>query len=83
MTQMDNISVTSHLKVDTRTRVTAFPGRARPFVSLRIEGDAVEIALLCSLGSADALRTLATAASEAAATLDALTADAAEGVGHE
>ncbi|KAA6218802.1 hypothetical protein [Streptomyces filamentosus] len=75
---MDNISVTGHLKPDTRTRVTSFPGHARPFVSLRIEGDAVEIALLCSPGSADALRALATAAAEAAATLDALTTDAEE-----
>lgn len=83
MTDVDTISVNSHLKPDTRTRITSFPGRSRPFVSLRIEGDAIEVVLLCSLGSADALRTLATAATEAAATLDALTADAAEETGRE
>ncbi|MFJ5709650.1 hypothetical protein [Streptomyces sp. NPDC093105] len=80
---MDSISISSHLKADTRTRVTSYPDHSRPFVSLRIEGDAIEIALLCSHGSADALRTLATAASEAAAALDALTVDGMEEAGRE
>ncbi|MFB7370239.1 hypothetical protein ACFC0D_10395 [Streptomyces sp. NPDC056222] len=75
---MNNLSVSGHIKADTSFRVTPFPDSSRPFVSLRIEGDAIEIALLSSPGSANALRTLAAAATEAAATLDTLTANAAE-----
>ncbi|MGW3386101.1 hypothetical protein [Streptomyces cinereoruber] len=75
---MNGLSVNGHLQVDTRIRVTPFPDRLRPFVSLRIEGDAIDIALLVSSGSADALRALAAAATEAAAVLDTLTAEAME-----
>ncbi|MFF0556517.1 hypothetical protein [Streptomyces sp. NPDC004266] len=75
---MNSLSVSGHLQPDTRTRVTPFPDSSRPFVSLRIEGDDIEIALLVRPGSAGALRILAAAATEAAATLDTLTADATE-----
>ncbi|WOX23360.1 hypothetical protein [Streptomyces solicathayae] len=81
MIGVDGITVNGHLRPDTRVRVTPFPDNFRPFVSLRIEGDDIEIALLTSSGSADALRDLAAAATEAADTLDALTADAAEATG--
>ncbi|WP_435974801.1 hypothetical protein [Streptomyces sp. Qhu_M48] len=74
---MNGLSVSGHLKPDTRFRVTPFPDSTRPFVSLRIEGDSIEIALLVSPGSADALRTLASAAMEAAAALDSLSINAA------
>ncbi|MFE4589013.1 hypothetical protein [Streptomyces laurentii] len=75
---MNSLSVSGHLRPDTRTRVTPFPDSTRPFVSLRIEGDDIEIALLVRPGLADALRALAAAATEAAAALDTLTTDATE-----
>ncbi|MER7539567.1 hypothetical protein ABTX77_33015 [Streptomyces sp. NPDC097704] len=75
---MNGLHITGHLKPDTRVRVTPHPDPARPFVSIGIEGAASEISLLASPGSADALRTLAAAAMQAAVALDALTADAAE-----
>ncbi|MEU8527895.1 hypothetical protein AB0C77_20235 [Streptomyces sp. NPDC048629] len=78
---MNGFTVSGHLRPDTRVRVTPFPSSSRPFVSLRIEGDDIEIALLTSSGSAHALRDLAAAATEAADVLDALTADAAEVTG--
>ncbi|MFI8385827.1 hypothetical protein [Streptomyces sp. NPDC085540] len=79
---MNSLSTSGHIEPDTRFRVTAFPGGSHPFVSLRIEGDTAEIALLAAPGSAEALRALAAAASKAAATLDALTTDAAQVSGH-
>ncbi|MFE5538405.1 MULTISPECIES: hypothetical protein [unclassified Streptomyces] len=79
---MNSLSVSGHIEPDTRLRVTAFPDSSRPFVSLRIEGDTTEIALLAAPGSAEALRALSAAASEAAATLEALTAKAVEVAGH-
>ncbi|MFD3468782.1 hypothetical protein ACFWWM_20840 [Streptomyces sp. NPDC058682] len=79
---MNSLSVSGHIEPDTRLRVTSFPGGSHPFVSLRIEGATTEIALLAAPGSAEALRALAAAASEAAATLDALTSDAAQVSGH-
>lgn len=78
---MKSLSVSGHIEPDTRFRVTAFPASS-PFVSLRIEGDTAEIELIAALGSAEALRALAAAASEAAASLDALTSDAAQVSGH-
>ncbi|MDQ0831555.1 hypothetical protein QF032_003399 [Streptomyces achromogenes] len=71
---MKSLIASAHIEPDTRFRVTPFADRANPFVSLRIEGDSVEIALLACLGTSDALRALAAAAIEAAGALDAMTA---------
>lgn len=70
---MNDLTVSAHIDPGTRFRVTSFPSPAFPFVSLRIEGTSVEIALLVSAGSADALRDLAAAATEGATVLDSLT----------
>ncbi|GGJ15287.1 hypothetical protein [Streptomyces brasiliensis] len=75
---MKNLTASAHIEPNTRFRVTAFPDRATPFVSLRMGGDFVEIALIASPGTSKALRNLATTAIEAADALDALTADAPE-----
>ncbi|MFF8424875.1 hypothetical protein ACF07Y_06895 [Streptomyces sp. NPDC016566] len=75
---MEHLTTSAHIESDTRFRVTPFTDRANPFVSLRIGGDFVEIALLASAGASEALRNLAAAAIEAAGALDALTADASE-----
>ncbi|MFG2641203.1 hypothetical protein ACGFYP_09580 [Streptomyces sp. NPDC048370] len=71
---MNHLSISGHLTPETRCRVTRFPDSSRPFVSLRVEGEAIEIAFLASPGSAESLRALAAAATEAAAALDTLTA---------
>ncbi|MFF5282245.1 hypothetical protein [Streptomyces sp. NPDC013171] len=75
---MNRLSASGYLQPDTRTYVTPYPDSTRPFVSLRIEGDDAEITFFVRPGSADALRTLAAAATEAAAALDTLTAGATE-----
>ncbi|MFG2462450.1 hypothetical protein ACGFWE_36050 [Streptomyces sp. NPDC048523] len=75
---MQTITTSAHIEPDTHFRVTPFPDPAHPFVSLRIGGDFVEIALLAAPGTSEALRNLAAAAIEAAGALDAMTADAAE-----
>jgi hypothetical protein len=73
-----SLTTSAHIEPDTRFRVTPFADRANPFVSLRIEGDSIEIALIASAGTSEALRNLAAAATEAAGALDAVTADTAE-----
>ncbi|MEW1776168.1 hypothetical protein [Streptomyces sp. NPDC086777] len=78
---MENITVSAHIQPDTHFRVTPFADRAYPFVSLRIGGDNVEVALLAVPGTSEALRNLASAAIEAAGALDALTSDAREVAG--
>ncbi|MFF4760594.1 hypothetical protein [Streptomyces sp. NPDC001292] len=75
---MKSLTTSAHIEPDTRFRVTPFADRANPFVSLRIEGDSIEIALIASAGTSTALRNLATAAIEAAGALDAITTDAPE-----
>ncbi|WP_328977239.1 hypothetical protein [Streptomyces canus] len=69
---MKTLTTSAHIEPDTRCRVTLFADRTNPFVSLRIEGDSIEIALLASPGTSHSLRTLAAAATEAAGALDAL-----------
>ncbi|MEU6252230.1 hypothetical protein [Streptomyces sp. NPDC047043] len=69
---MKSLTTSAHLEPDTRYRVTPFADRANPFVSLRVEGDSVEIALIARLGTSASLRSLAAAAIEAAGALDAL-----------
>jgi hypothetical protein len=74
---MKRLTTSAHIEPDTRCRVTPFADRTHPFVSLRIEGDSIEIALLASPGTSAALRTLAAAATEAASALDTLTTEGA------
>ncbi|WP_328681381.1 hypothetical protein [Streptomyces sp. NBC_00343] len=76
---MQTITTSAHIEPDTRFRVTPFPDRTNPFVSLRIGGDFVEIALIARLGTSQALRDLAAAAIEAAGALDAMSTDTAGG----
>ncbi|MGW4323796.1 hypothetical protein ACWEMW_32140 [Streptomyces sp. NPDC004684] len=73
---MRTLTTSAHIEPDTRFRVTPFADRANPFVSLRVEGDSIEIALIASAGTSEALRSLAAAAIEAASALDAITTDA-------
>ncbi|MFF4312306.1 hypothetical protein [Streptomyces sp. NPDC001507] len=78
---MENVTISAHIEPDTRFRVTPFADRAYPFVSLRIGGDLVEIALLAAPGTSEALRSLAAAAIEAAGALNAVTVDVPEVTG--
>ncbi|MFF4504624.1 hypothetical protein [Streptomyces sp. NPDC001401] len=75
---MENFTTTAHIEPDTRFRVTPFADGKDPFVSLRIGGAVVEIAFIARLGTSQALRNLATAATEAAGALDAMATDTAE-----
>ncbi|MET7761918.1 hypothetical protein ABZS71_07735 [Streptomyces sp. NPDC005393] len=79
---MKSLTTSAHIEPDTRFRVTPFADRANPFVSLRIEGEFVEIALIAASGTSQALRNLAAAAIEAAGALDAMTTDAPGGDRH-
>jgi hypothetical protein len=72
------LTTSAHIEPDSRFRVTAFEDSANPFVSLRIGGDLVEIALIAPPGTSEALRNLAAAAIEAAHALDALITAASE-----
>lgn len=72
MTAVKSLTTSAHIEPDTRIRVTPFADRAAPFVSLRIGGDRVELALLAHPGASETLRTLAAAAIEAANALDAM-----------
>lgn len=78
---MKSLTTSAHIEPDTRFRVTPFADRANPFVSLRVEGDSIEIALIASAGTSEALRNLAAAAIEAAGALDAMTNDVPEVTG--
>ncbi|MEU1598264.1 hypothetical protein ABZ468_36955 [Streptomyces sp. NPDC005708] len=73
---MKSLTTSAHIEPDSRLRVTAFADSADPFVSLRIGGDLVEIALIASPGTSGTLRNLAAAALEAADALDALNTNA-------
>ncbi|MFE6767459.1 hypothetical protein ACFVFD_00615 [Streptomyces fimicarius] len=72
---MRTLTVSGHIDQGTTFRVRSFPNPAHPFVSFEVEGAEITISLLASTGSADALRSLAAAAAEAATTLDTLTAN--------
>ncbi|MGN9791824.1 hypothetical protein ACTMTU_12135 [Streptomyces sp. OZ13] len=67
---MNDITVTAHLTTDTRTRVVVFADHE--FVSLRIGGGPVDVALIAPAGTADILRAISAAADQAARELDAL-----------
>lgn len=75
---MKSLTTSAHIEPDTRYRVTPFADRTNPFVSLRIEGDFVEIALIARPGTSESLRNLAAAAIEAAGALDAMVTDSPE-----
>lgn len=66
------LTTTAHLEADTTARVSLFGPASgdEGFVSLRVGGEFVDLALIARPGTADALRTLARAAEEAAAALD-------------
>jgi hypothetical protein len=67
---MNDITVTAHLTTDTRTRVVVFADH--DFVSLRIGGGPVDVALIAPAGTADILRAISAAADQAARELDTL-----------
>ena len=73
---MNDITVTAHLTTDTRTRVVVFADH--DFVSLRIGGGPVDVALIAPAGTADILRAISAAADLAARELDDLTITAEE-----
>jgi hypothetical protein len=73
-----SLTSSAHIEPDSRFRVTTFTDSTDPFVSLRIGGDLVEIALIAAPGTSETLRNLAAAALEAADALDALNTDAPE-----
>ncbi|MFF3462140.1 hypothetical protein [Streptomyces sp. NPDC002619] len=75
---MKSLTTSIHIEPDTRFRVTSFAEHANPFVSLRIGGDFIEVALIASLGTSEALRNLAAAAIDAANALDTMATDVPE-----
>ncbi|MFD7404077.1 hypothetical protein ACFV7R_15680 [Streptomyces sp. NPDC059866] len=75
---MRSLTTSAHIEPDTRFCVTPFADSAEPFVSLRLEGEFVAVALIASLGTSEALRSLAAAAIEAAGALDAMATDTPE-----
>ncbi|WP_030180391.1 hypothetical protein [Streptomyces violaceorubidus] len=72
---MRTVTTSAHLEPDTTSRVNVFDSTPddEGFVSLRIGGEAIDIALLARPGTADVLRDLARAAIEAASALDRMT----------
>ncbi|MQY34905.1 hypothetical protein SRB17_28770 [Streptomyces sp. RB17] len=78
---MKTLTASAHIEPDTTSRVNVFPSTNddEAFVSLRIGGDGIDVAFLARAGTAEALRTLARAADEAARVLDQITADEQEG----
>jgi hypothetical protein len=75
------LTVSGHIEPDTTSRVNVFPrdDHGGAFVSLRIGGECIDVALIAHPGTADALRALARAADEAAGVLDQIAADEQEG----
>ena len=75
---MNTFTATAHLQPDTESVLRVFDDvehtSAAPFVSLRVgNGDVdVDVVFIADLGTSDALRALATAATEAATVLDTL-----------
>ncbi|MGW3512644.1 hypothetical protein [Streptomyces sp. NPDC000994] len=78
---MKTITTSAHLEPGTTMRVTVFDRTpdGEGFVSLRIGGDTIDLALLARPGTADTLRALARAAAEAASALDRITEPASDG----
>ncbi|GAA2647866.1 hypothetical protein [Streptomyces vastus] len=80
---MNTLTTTAHLQPGTETVIRIFDGvnhtSPAPFVSLRVGDGDVDVVFIADLGTADALRTLATAAEKAANVLDELAARTTEG----
>jgi hypothetical protein len=79
---MNSLTISAHIAPDTEIRVNVFdttPEHTDPFVSLRIGGPDITVALLVSPDSAPTLRALAHAAEEAAEVLDAMTTTTQDG----
>ncbi|MCX4672849.1 hypothetical protein OG453_40480 [Streptomyces sp. NBC_01381] len=75
---MKTATLTAHLEADTPTRLSIFGDRPHEaFVSLRIGGGLIDISLIAVPGTADALRDLATQATQAAQVLDDMAKDPA------
>ncbi|MFB6962535.1 hypothetical protein ACFCYB_37560 [Streptomyces sp. NPDC056309] len=78
---MRTLTTSAHLEADTTARVTVFDPTPEDegFVSLRIGGELLDIALIAGPGTTDTLRALARAANEAASALDRIAVTASEG----
>lgn len=78
---MKALTASAHLEPDSTSRVTVFDKTdgSGCFVSLRIGGELLEVALIARPGTVGALRSLARAAEEAASALDRITDPAADG----
>ncbi|WP_439948228.1 hypothetical protein [Streptomyces sp. BBFR109] len=78
---MRTLTTSAHLEADTTTRVSVFQPTPdnEGFVSLRIGGERLDMALIARPGTAETLRALARAADKAATALDQLTDTAADG----
>ncbi|MEV6614632.1 hypothetical protein AB0N31_12310 [Streptomyces sp. NPDC051051] len=78
---MKSLTTSAHLEPDTTSSVTVFSptDHGGRFVSLRIGGGDVDLALIAQPGTADVLRALARAADEAASALDQMTGPASDG----
>ncbi|CAL9436604.1 hypothetical protein SUDANB105_02145 [Streptomyces sp. enrichment culture] len=78
---MRTLTTSAHLEPDTSARVNVFDPTPEDegFVSLRVGGESIDLALIARPGTTDALRALARAADEAAAALDRIAATAADG----
>jgi hypothetical protein len=79
--RVQTITISAHLEPDTTFRVVVFDDApdSGGFVSLRIGGQLIDVALLAQPGTADTLRALARAAEEAASALDLITESASGG----
>lgn len=77
---MRTITTSAHMEPDTTARLSVFTPTPEDegFVSLRVGGEYVDIALIARPGTADALRALARVAEEAASVLDRI-AETADG----
>jgi hypothetical protein len=78
---VNTLTASAHIEPHTTSRVTVFnpTDDDEGFISLRIGGDCVDVALIARLGTTDALRALARAADEAAGVLDQMAAAMPEG----
>ncbi|MFG3274478.1 hypothetical protein [Streptomyces luteogriseus] len=78
---MRTITTSAHLEPDTTARVNVFAPTPEDegFVSLRVGGEFVDLALIARQGTADALRALARAAEEAASALDRIAETTSDG----
>ncbi|MFF9770537.1 hypothetical protein ACF1GT_28820 [Streptomyces sp. NPDC014636] len=78
---MRTITTSAHLEPDTTARLSVFAPTPEDegFVSLRVGGEFVDLALIARPGTADALRALARVTEEAASVLDRIPETAPEG----